>query len=150
MPIDEPEKPDRRLWFWRPLFHRNESAETKATRAKIFGALPRETVSDEYGTRPKYHQFIEDIFKRMPPDSRRLHPSEPRWQTLLAPKYIQNKRALSTFQARMLNTNAGKAYLYFPLGSDEPTVWFDDATRAPEEDKRYSVTEFEEKYGGDE
>jgi hypothetical protein len=147
---DKNEQPDRRVWFWRPLFHKNESEKSKQARSDIFNALPRETVSDEYGTRPKYHPAIESIFKSMPPDSKRLHPGEPRWQTLLAPKYITNQTALARFMARMRSSDANQAYLYFPLGAKEPNVWYEHAGRQPHEDARYSVAEFEQKYGGEE
>lgn len=143
----ESQEPDRRLWFWRPFFHKHESAATKQAKSDIFAALPRESVTDEYGTRPKWNKHIEDIFKSMPPDSKRLHPGEPRWQTLLAPKYIKNENALARFMAKMRSTDADDAYLYFPLGADAPKVWYEHSGRHPSEDVRYSVAEFEEKWG---
>lgn len=140
-------EPDRRMWWWRPFFHRNESAETKHTKAAIFSALPRESVTDEYGTRPKWHEHIESIFQKMPPDSKRLHPGEPRWQTLLAPKYIKNENALARFLAKMRASDADDAYLYFPLGASEPNVWYEHEGYHPSENARYTVAEFEEKWG---
>jgi hypothetical protein len=150
MASNEKGSQDKRMWFWRPLVHRHESEETKQTRSEIFDVLPRETVTDEYGTRPKWHGHIESILKNMPPDSKRLHPDEPRWQTVLAPKYLKNPKARETFLDRMRSTDAGKAYLYFPLGSEQPNVWYEHEGRHPAEDARYSIEEFERKYGGEE
>lgn len=141
------DKPDRRLWFWRPLFHKGESEQTKQARSEIFEALPREAVSDEYGTRPKWNEHIESILRAMPNDAKRLHPSEPRWQTLLAPKYIKNPKALDAFMRRMRESDADDAYLYYPLGAKQPNVWYEHEGRQPHENARYSIEEFEAKYG---
>lgn len=143
------DKPDRRLWFWRPIFHRHETEAHKTVRGEIFNALPREAVSDEYGTRPKWNEHIESILRKMPNDAKRLHPNEPRWQTVLAPKYIRNPKALDTFMRKMRDSDADDAYLYFPLGAEQPNVWYEHEGRQPHEDVRYSVADFEEKYGGE-
>lgn len=150
----EHEQSDKRLWFWRPLFHhsshRGESEETEQARSDVFEVMPREVVSDEYGTRPKYHPHIENILRAMPHDAKRLHPNEPRWQTILAPKYLTNPKARDTFMRKMRESDADEAYLYYPLGASEPNVWYEHEGRQPHEDVRYSVEEFEEKYGGEE
>lgn len=143
------EKPDRRMWWWPPLFHRGESEETKQARSVVFEVMPREAVSDEYGThvRPKWHPHIENILASMPHDAKRLHPNEPRWQHVLAPKYLTNPKARETFMQRMSESDADKAYLYYPLGAKAPNVWYEHDGRKPHENARYSIDEFEAKYG---
>lgn len=106
---------------------------------KIAGALPEETVTDEYGTRLSWHPEIEKIYKSMPSDSARLHPGEPKWQIMLAPKYIHNKMALARFLALVRETEAGDAYLYYPINSKEPVVWYHM--------RRFTIEEFERRYG---
>ena len=141
------DRQDKRLWWWRPLFHRGESEETKATRSELVNVMPREAVSDEYGTRPRWDAGIEKILREMPNDAKRLHPSEPRWQTLLAPKYLKNSKARETFMRRMSESDADDAYLYFPLGAKQPNVWYEHEGRQPHENARYSIEEFEATYG---
>lgn len=111
----------------------------RRARQEIAAVLPNETVTDEYGTRLKWRPEIEAIYKKMPPDSARLQSDEPRWQILLAPKYIHNRLALARFLAVVKESEAGQAYLYYPIGSQEPVVWYID--------NRYTLAEFQEKFG---
>ena len=124
-------------WYFRRM-GRPGDRDDEAAR-QLEGALPRETVTDEYGTRPKWDEHIEQIYKRMSNDARRLHPGEPKWQIMLAPKYIHNRIALARFLALVRESDADDAYLYYPLGANQPMVWF--------RDNRYTVAEFETRYG---
>ncbi len=108
---------------------------------QIGDLLPSETVTDEYGTRLRWNEYTESIYKRMPNDSRRLQEGETRWQILLAPKYIRNRIALTRFLAVVRESDAGDAYLYYPLGAIKPVVWFRNS--------RYTLDEFDERYGKD-
>jgi hypothetical protein len=130
--------PDKRKsWYFR-RFGKLERRGDNAYK-QIESALPTETVTDDYGTRPKWNDEIEAIYQRMPNDSRRLHPGELRWQVLLAPKYIRNRVALARFLALARESDAGDAYLYYPLGANKPVVWF--------RDNRYTLEDFESRYG---
>ena len=112
----------------------------RESRALALRGVDAEIVEEEPGRDMcSDNAYIAKIRARSPDDAKYLHPGEVNEQRKRAPKYFRNPQARDIFMRYMEKTEAQDAYLYFPLGADQPNVMFHN--------DRYTVPEFEEVWG---